>query len=48
MKCGMIVKAAEEAMKGKDVNTLEVLRTKASGPAVTEIDRMINQLRPKK
>ncbi|KAL1986479.1 hypothetical protein VTN96DRAFT_6238 [Rasamsonia emersonii] len=48
MKCGMIVKAGEEAMKAKDVNTLELLRTKASGPAVSEIDRMINQLRPKK
>jgi len=48
MKCGMIVKAGEEAMKAKDVNTLEILRTKASGPAVNEIDRMINHLRPRK
>lgn len=48
VKCGMIVKAAEEAHKAKDVNTLEVLRAKASGPGVGEIDRMINLLRPKK
>ncbi|GAD99952.1 vacuolar protein sorting vps16 [Paecilomyces variotii No. 5] len=48
VKCGMVVKAAEEAHKTKDVNTLELLRAKASGQAVGEIDRMINQLRPKK
>ncbi|KAJ9265943.1 hypothetical protein DTO027B5_3998 [Paecilomyces variotii] len=48
VKCGMVVKAAEEAHKAKDVNTLELLRAKASGPAVGEIDRMINQVRPKK
>jgi hypothetical protein len=43
----MIIKAGEEAFKAKDVNALEVLRTKASGSAVGEIDRMINQLRPR-
>ncbi|OQE31828.1 hypothetical protein PENSTE_c001G10201 [Penicillium steckii] len=48
VKCGMIVKAGEEAQKVKDLSTLEVLRTKASGPAATEIERMINQLRPRK
>lgn len=48
VKCGMIVKAGEEAQKAKDVNTLELLRSKASGPAITEIERMINQLRPRK
>ncbi|CAI7616873.1 unnamed protein product [Penicillium discolor] len=48
VKCGMIVKAGEEAQKTKDLNTLELLRTKASGPAATEIERMINQLRPRK
>jgi hypothetical protein len=48
VKCGMIVKAGEEAMKAKDVNALEVLRTKASGSAISEIDRMINQLRPRR
>ncbi|KAN0067371.1 Vps16, N-terminal region domain containing protein [Elaphomyces granulatus] len=48
MKCGMIVKAGEEALRVKDLNTLELLRAKASGVAVSEIDRMINQLRPRK
>lgn len=48
VKCGMIVKAGEEAQKAKDVNTLELLRNKASGPAITEIERMINQLKPRK
>lgn len=48
VKCGMIVKAAEEAHKAKDVNTLETLQTRASGSAVSEIERMINQLRPRK
>lgn len=44
----MIVKAGEEAQKAKDLNTLELLRARATGPAATEIERMINQLRPKK
>jgi hypothetical protein len=48
VKCGMIVKAGEEAFKAKDVNTLELLQGKASGPSAVEIGRMINQLRPKK
>ncbi|EAW13214.1 tethering complex subunit VPS16 [Aspergillus clavatus NRRL 1] len=48
VKCGMIVKAGEEAQRAKDVNTLELLRAKASGPAAAEIERMINQLRPRK
>ncbi|THC94831.1 hypothetical protein EYZ11_005703 [Aspergillus tanneri] len=48
VKCGMIVKAGEEAFRAKDFNTLEVLRGRASGPAATEIERMINQLRPRK
>lgn len=48
VKCGMIVKAGEEAQKTKDLNTLELLRNKASGPAATEIERMINQLRQRK
>ncbi|EEQ89941.1 hypothetical protein RJZ56_004756 [Blastomyces dermatitidis] len=48
VKCGMVVKAGEEALKAKDVDSLEVLRGKASGLAVGEIDRMINQLRPRK
>ncbi|KAF7586034.1 hypothetical protein BBP40_009651 [Aspergillus hancockii] len=48
VKCGMIVKAGEEAFRAKDFNTLELLRTRASGPAVADIDRMINQLKPRK
>ena len=40
-KCGLIVKAGEEALRVKDLNTLEPLRAKASGVAVNEIDRMI-------
>jgi hypothetical protein len=48
VKCGIIVKAGEEAFKAKDLNALELLQGKASGGAAVEIGRMINQLRPKK
>ena len=48
VKCGMIVKAGEEALRAKDLKSLEDLRGKASGNTVGEIDRMINQLRPKR
>ena len=48
VKCGMVVKAGEEALKAKDLNALELLRDKASGPQLGEIERMINQLRPRK
>ncbi|WEW61017.1 Vacuolar protein sorting-associated protein 16 [Emydomyces testavorans] len=48
VKCGMVIKAAEEALKAKDISSLERLRTRASGSGVAEIDRMIVQLRPKK
>ena len=44
LKCGMPVRAGEEALKAKDRNTLEELRTKASGQAQLDIDRMITQL----
>ena len=44
----MVVNAGEEAVKAKDVKTLEQLRSRATGSAVGEIDRMINQLKPKK
>lgn len=44
VKCGMVVKAGEEALKVKDRATLEDLRGKASGSAVLDIDRMIAQL----
>lgn len=48
VKCGMVVKAGEEALKAKDLNALELLRPKANGTQLAEIERMINQLRPKK
>ena len=48
VKCGMVVKAAEEAFKAKDIQNLEQLRTRATGTSTGEIDRMINQLKPRK
>lgn len=44
-KCGLIVKAGEEALKAKNLPLLEDLRQKATGQASTEIERMIGQLR---
>ncbi|KAI7522925.1 vacuolar protein sorting-associated protein 16, partial [Hortaea werneckii] len=44
VKCGMIAKAGEEALKAKNRDALEELRTQASGQAQLEIDRMISQL----
>ena len=46
VKCGLVVKAGEEALKAKDRNSLEVLKSKATGSAVHELDRMIGQLPP--
>lgn len=48
VKCGMIAKAGEEAVKAKDLNALELLRERASGQQLAEIERMINQLRPRR
>jgi hypothetical protein len=48
IKCGMAVKAAEEAFKAKDTAALDQLRTRATSNVAGEIERMINQLRPKK
>ncbi|KAI5301405.1 hypothetical protein KEM56_001755, partial [Ascosphaera pollenicola] len=48
LKCGMITHAAEEALKAKDLPGLELLKTRASGAAIIDIDRMINQLRSRK
>ncbi|KIW59851.1 hypothetical protein PV05_00117 [Exophiala xenobiotica] len=48
VKCGMIVKAGEEALKAKDLTSLESLRDKANGQQQVEIERMLTQLRPKK
>ena len=48
VKCGMMPKAGEEALKAKDLNALELLKSKASGSAVGDIERMMSQLRPKR
>ena len=48
VKCGMIDKAAQEALKAKDMNLLEMLRGKATGAQAAEVERMINQLEPRK
>lgn len=48
VKCGLVNKAGEEALKAKDMNTLELLREKASGNQLVEIERMITQLRPRR
>lgn len=44
IKCGMISKAGEEALKARDRGMLEDLRTKATGNFALDIDRMIAQL----
>ena len=41
VKCGLIAKAGEEALKAKDKTLLEELRGKASGRDVIEIERLI-------
>lgn len=48
VKCGMIVKAGEEAVRAKDINALESLRETANGQQLVEIERMLTQLRPKR
>lgn len=47
VKCGMLTKAGEEAVKAKDLGALESLRAKAQGAQVDEIERMMAQLRPR-
>jgi hypothetical protein len=44
MKCGMVAKAGEEALKAKDRGALEELRDKAEGQAALDIDRMLKQM----
>jgi hypothetical protein len=44
LKCGMVKNAGEEALKAKDRNALEELRSKASGSVQLDIDNMIKQL----
>ena len=45
LKCGLVNKAGEEALKAKDKNALEELRTKASGSQQLDIDNMIERLK---
>ncbi|KAK5137309.1 hypothetical protein LTR08_000279 [Meristemomyces frigidus] len=44
VKCGMVAKAGEEALKAKDKSALEELRAQASGGQLLEIERMIGML----
>lgn len=44
IKCGMVSKAGEEALKAKDRGQLEELRAQATGNSALDIDRMISQL----
>jgi hypothetical protein len=44
LKCGLVNKAGEEALKAKDKNALEELRTKASGSQQMDIENMIQRL----
>ena len=49
IKCGMVARGGEELLKAKDVNGLEVLRSKTSDRmAVVELDKMITQLRSRR
>lgn len=48
VKCGLVNKAGEEAFKAKDMDTLEQLRDKATGSQLSDIERMITQLRPRR
>lgn len=41
VKCGLVAKAAEEAVKVKDLKYLEALRAKAAGKDVVEVERCI-------
>lgn len=44
LKCGLVKNAGDEALKAKDKNALEELRSKASGAVLVDIQRMINIL----
>ncbi|KAF1921331.1 Vps16, N-terminal region-domain-containing protein [Ampelomyces quisqualis] len=44
IKCGLFVKAGEEAFKAKDRALLEDLRSKAGGSAAVEIERLLGML----
>ena len=44
VKCGLFVKAGEEAVKAKDREKLEELRERASGSAAVELERMLGMM----
>jgi len=44
LKCGLPVKAGEEALKAKNLPLLEDIRGKAAGGDVSELQRMVAQL----
>ncbi|KAL9096876.1 MAG: hypothetical protein Q9165_000840 [Trypethelium subeluteriae] len=48
LKCGFVVKAAEEASRAKDMESLEMLRGRATGNAALEVERLISQITPQK
>ena len=48
IRCGMLVKAGEEALKVRDLNALEMLRQRAKLQGeIAELERMIGQVKPK-
>ncbi|KAF2468812.1 vacuolar protein sorting-associated protein 16 [Lindgomyces ingoldianus] len=44
MKCGLVVKAGEEAFRAKDRGLLEEVRGRASGSAAVEVERLVGLL----
>jgi hypothetical protein len=44
VKCGLLVKAGEEAVKAKDKALLEEVRAKASGSAAVELERLMGMM----
>lgn len=46
IKCGMVLKAGEEALRVKDVRALELLASKAPAENVSNLQEMLKQLKP--
>jgi hypothetical protein len=44
IKCGLMVKAGEEAFKAKDRELLCEIRDKAGGSAAVEVERLVGML----
>jgi hypothetical protein len=44
IKCGLMVKAGEEAFKAKDRELLEGIRGKAGGSAQVEVERLLGMM----